>query len=70
MAESINHYYNTTLYSYIGFDEYRNIYYRWMSLPREKDEDSMIKEDIVDYILIVADEKFNIKYEVTDNSVM
>ncbi len=64
MAESINHYYNATLYSYIGFDEYRNIYYRWMSQPREKDEDSMIKEDIVDYILVVADEKFNIKYEV------
>ena len=64
MAESINHYYNATLYSYIGFDEYRNIYYRWMSLPREKDEYSMIKEDIVDYILVVADEKFNIKYEV------
>ena len=64
MAESINHYYSATLYSYIGFDEYRNIYYRWMSLPRKKDEDSMIKEDIVDYILIVADEKFNIKYEV------
>ena len=64
MAESINHYYNATLYSYIGFDEYRNIYYRWMSLPRERDEDSMIKEDVVDYILVVADEKFNIKYEV------
>ena len=64
MAESINHYYNATLYSYIGFDEYRNIYYRWMSLPRERDENSMIKEDVVDYILIVADEKFNIKYEV------
>ena len=64
MAESINHYHNATLYSYIGFDEYRNIYYRWMSLPREKDEYSMIKEDIVDYILVVADEKFNIKYEV------
>ena len=64
MAESINHYYSATLYSYIGFDEYRNIYYRWMSLPREKDEDSMIKEDVVDYILVVADEKFNIKYEV------
>lgn len=64
MAESINHYYSATLYSYIGFDEYRNIYYRWMSLPRERDENSMIKEDVVDYILIVADEKFNIKYEV------
>ena len=64
MAESINHYYNATLYSYIGFDEYRNIYYRWMSLPRERDENSMTKEDIVDYILVVADEKFNIKYEV------
>ena len=64
MAESINHYYNATLYSYIGFDECRNIYYRWMSLPRKKDEDSMIKEDVVDYILVVADEKFNIKYEV------
>ena len=64
MAESINHYYNATLYSYIGFDEYRNIYYRWMSLPRERDEDSMTKEDVVDYILVVADEKFNIKYEV------
>ena len=64
MAESINHYHNATLYSYIGFDEYRNIYYRWMSLPREKDEDSMTKEDVVDYILVVADEKFNIKYEV------
>ena len=64
MAESINHYYSATLYSYIGFDEYRNIYYRWMSLPRERDENSMIKEDVVDYILVVADEKFNIKYEV------
>lgn len=64
MAESINHYYSATLYSYIGFDEYRNIYYRWMSLPREIDENSMIKEDVVDYILVVADEKFNIKYEV------
>lgn len=64
MAESINHYYNNTLYSNIVFDEYRNLYYRAMSVPRAKDEESMIREDVVDVILVVADENLDIKYEV------
>lgn len=67
MAESQKHYYNTTLYSNILFDEYRNLYYRIMTVPRKKDSESMTKDNFVDFIIIVADEKMNIKYEVFFN---
>lgn len=64
MAESIKHFYSTTLYDKILFDEYRNLYYRLMTVPIENDSESMTKQNFVDFVIIVADENLNIKYEV------
>lgn len=61
-----NYYYlnNTTYYETIGYDEYRNVYLRVLLMPRLPDKDAMTREDIIDFLMIVADENLKIKYEV------
>ncbi len=64
MQASNNYYWSNTLYSIIGYDKYRKVYLRVLNLPRQPDADAMVKENIMDFVIIVADEDLNIKYEV------
>ena len=65
MSASINYSRNSPRYdNTIGYDEYRHLYYRALYLPRKPDKKAMTRENIDDFLLIVADSNLNIKYEV------
>lgn len=64
MQASSNYFWSNTTYGIIGYDKYRKVYLRVVLLPRQPDADAMLKENIMDFVIIVADEDFNIKYEV------
>ena len=65
IAASIHLFSTCTYYGPLIYDSYRNVYLRVLCLPRPQDKNEIFKTDIAtDYLIIVADEKFNIKYEV------
>lgn len=65
MNASDNYYLNNTTYHQtISYDEYRNLYFRVLHLPRLPDKEAMTRENIMDFLLIVADSNLKIKYEV------
>ena len=54
-----------TYYGPLIYDSYRNVYLRVLCLPRPQDKNEIFKtENVEDYLIIVADENINIKYEV------
>lgn len=65
MASTMNLYKTCSSYELLGYDPYRKVYLRVLRLPRPIDKTSIFKEEIIhDFVIIVADESLNIKYEV------
>lgn len=54
---------NNTVYHKLVYDPYRKVYLRAMRLPAKTDKNAM-EVDECQWILVVADRNFNIKYEV------
>lgn len=65
IVSSITCYETCSSYELLGYDPYRKVYLRVLRLPRPIDKTSIFKEEIIhDFVIIVADENLNIKYEV------
>lgn len=59
---------NNTIYQTIVYDPYRDVYLRPMRLPAHQERDAL-ERNSDQWILVVADRNFNVKYEVLfDNS--